>query len=110
LIELLEVIAIIELLMAILMPVLGKVRKQAWSATCQSNQRQMGMGAILFIQDNDGLVPRGGDAAYYDPAAHPNGQTVRWFLRFMKYLSQKPIGNDCRNVKIYKCAAYSDKN
>jgi len=110
LIELLVVIAIIAVLMGILMPVLGKVRKQAWGATCQSNLRQMGMAAVLFIQDNDGLIPRGGGAACYDPVSHPNGQTVRWFLGFMKYLSQKPIGNDYRNVKIYKCAAYPDKN
>jgi prepilin-type N-terminal cleavage/methylation domain-containing protein/prepilin-type processing-associated H-X9-DG protein len=110
LIELLVVIAIIAVLMGILMPVLGKVRKQAWGVTCQSNLRQMGMAAVLFAQDNDGLIPRGGGEANYDPVSHPNGQTVRWFLGFMKYLAHKPINNDYRNVKIYHCAAYPDKN
>jgi hypothetical protein len=39
-----------------------------------------------------------------------SGRTVRWFLGFMKYLAQKTIGNDFRNVKIYRCAAYPHNN
>lgn len=53
LIELLVVISIIALLMAILMPVLGRARKQAWQAVCRSNLRQIGIGAAFYADDND---------------------------------------------------------
>lgn len=43
LIELLVVIAIIALLMGILTPVLGRVRKQARAAACMSQLKQWGL-------------------------------------------------------------------
>ena len=58
LIELLVVIAIIALLLAIMMPVLGKARRQARSAACQGNLRQWGTTLAAFLEDNDGLFPR----------------------------------------------------
>ena len=54
LIELLVVIAIIALLMAILIPVLGAVRKQARAIVCRSNQRQWGDFFCMYTDDNDG--------------------------------------------------------
>ena len=53
LIELLVVIAIIALLMAILMPALTQVRKQAKTAACQMNLRQWGVCWSMYADDND---------------------------------------------------------
>jgi prepilin-type N-terminal cleavage/methylation domain-containing protein/prepilin-type processing-associated H-X9-DG protein len=55
LIELLTVIAIIGILAAILIPVVGKVRDSARNTQCLSNVRQWGQAVILFADDNDGF-------------------------------------------------------
>ena len=54
LIELLVVIAIIALLMAILMPALQRVKRQAGKAACQSNLKQMGLVVSMYTNDFDG--------------------------------------------------------
>lgn len=66
LIELLVVIAIIALLMAILMPALQRVRKQARGVACQSNLRQWGTIFAMYTGDNEGYFPerKGGSDAY----------------------------------------------
>ncbi|MHC4630337.1 MAG: type II secretion system protein [Planctomycetota bacterium] len=55
LIELLVVIAIIALLMAILMPALNRVKKQAQSVSCQAKLKQWGLIFKLYTDDYDGL-------------------------------------------------------
>ena len=57
LIELLVVIAIISLLMAILVPTLQRVRKQARAVACQSNLLQWGVVCSLYTNDNNGKLP-----------------------------------------------------
>jgi prepilin-type N-terminal cleavage/methylation domain-containing protein/prepilin-type processing-associated H-X9-DG protein len=57
LIELLVVIAVIALLMAILLPTLQRVRKQAKAIACQSNLRQWGTLWATWTSDNDGYFP-----------------------------------------------------
>jgi prepilin-type N-terminal cleavage/methylation domain-containing protein len=63
LIELLVVISIIALLMAILMPALQRVRKQAWAVTCRSNLKQMGLTFSMYCEDHNGYFHQedGGD-------------------------------------------------
>ncbi|MCF7957123.1 MAG: type II secretion system GspH family protein, partial [Phycisphaerae bacterium] len=53
LIELLVVISIIALLVAILMPALGKAREQSKKAVCMSNLSQWGKIFGLFLADNE---------------------------------------------------------
>jgi len=57
LIELLVVIAIIALLMAILMPALQRVKKQARVIICKANLKEYGLGARMYLDDNDGSFP-----------------------------------------------------
>jgi len=53
LIELLVVIAIIAILAAILFPVFAKVREKARQISCLSNQKQLALGYMQYVQDND---------------------------------------------------------
>ncbi len=55
LIELLVVIVIIAILAAILFPVFAQAREKARQAACLSNVRQIGMGVLQYLQDNDEL-------------------------------------------------------
>lgn len=57
LIELLTVIAIIGILAAILIPVVGAVRESARASLCVSNMRQMGQGINLYANDHYGEAP-----------------------------------------------------
>ena len=58
LIELLVVIAIIALLMAILMPALQRVKKQAKSVICQAHLKEWATIFAMYTDDNNGFFPR----------------------------------------------------
>jgi prepilin-type N-terminal cleavage/methylation domain-containing protein len=59
LVELLVVIAIIALLMSILLPALGRVRRQAKDVICETNLHQWGICFGMYADDWDGKFMQG---------------------------------------------------
>ncbi|UCD51945.1 MAG: type II secretion system protein [Phycisphaerales bacterium] len=57
LIELLVVVSIIGVLMAVLVPALGRAREQAKFVRCKANLKSYGVLALMYIDDNDGIMP-----------------------------------------------------
>jgi prepilin-type N-terminal cleavage/methylation domain-containing protein/prepilin-type processing-associated H-X9-DG protein len=57
LIELLVVIAIIAILAAILFPVFAQAREKARAISCVSNEKQIALAVIMYVQDNDEGFP-----------------------------------------------------
>jgi prepilin-type N-terminal cleavage/methylation domain-containing protein len=75
LVELLVVIAVIGLLLSILVPALGRARGQADVITCKARLRQLGLGALMYAEDNEARLAV--DPAMLGPS-HENGLTGKW--------------------------------
>ncbi len=71
LIEMLTVIAVIAILTALLLPVLGRARASALSTSCTSKLRQMGMAMHMYVQDQMNRYPH-----YLGPAGSAYGDAV----------------------------------
>jgi len=87
LIELLVVIAIIAILAGLLLPALAKAKERAKVAKCQSNQRQIALGYLLYAGDQSDLLPVAGtpDLAQGVGWVAPS----RWFLEISPYISRQ---------------------
>jgi prepilin-type N-terminal cleavage/methylation domain-containing protein len=76
LIELLVVIAIIGILAALLLPALSSAKQKAWTISCTSNAKQIGIAMRMFADDNEERYPLCGESItwnYGDPSAPTNG-------------------------------------
>jgi prepilin-type processing-associated H-X9-DG protein/prepilin-type N-terminal cleavage/methylation domain-containing protein len=92
LVELLVVISIIALLMGILMPALSRVRIQAMTVVCQSNERQMGLALQTYFIDNENTLPP--SSCHADPDQY-------WLKILTGYTKEKLL---------FKCPADRSKN
>jgi len=82
LIELLVVIAIIAILAAILFPVFAKAREKARQSSCLSNEKQIGLGFLMYAQDYDEILP----------GVHNN--VVYWYDLITPYV---------KNTQLFQC-------
>ena len=51
------VIAIIAILAGMLLPALNKAREKARAASCMSNMKQISTGIMMYVDDNQGILP-----------------------------------------------------
>ena len=96
LIELLVVIAIIAILAAILFPVFAQAREKARQASCLSNEKQLGLALLMYVQDYDEEFPSGSKESY------PNGvANLNYYVAGLGWAGQ--IYPYTKNTGIVKC-------
>src|SRR6059036_3586639 len=90
LIELLVVIAIIAILAAMLLPALSRAKDKAKGIACASNNKQIGLGFMMYASDNNESLPP------LNTGTWPGVTTVWWFkiLDNGKYLTSVSISNN----------------
>ncbi len=110
LIELLVVIAIIAILAALLLPALARAKEQGKRTQCTNNNHQIGLGWIMYADDNNGLYPyTSGWGDFGGQRGTPTATTlwlVPYFGIYTDY-TNRPINKYVVNAQSWKCP--SDK-
>src|SRR5262245_26150029 len=88
LIELLVVVAIIAILASLLLPALARAKEKARSIKCLSNEKQIGLGYLLYASDNSDYLPL---AAHEGDAA-----PCQWFFEISPYIANQIGRASCR--------------
>jgi prepilin-type N-terminal cleavage/methylation domain-containing protein/prepilin-type processing-associated H-X9-DG protein len=91
LIELLVVLSIISLLMGILLPSLGMVKRKTKSLVCKSNLRNIAMGFHTYLDDNRDIMP----PAAQVPSVNITKRPITYYL----------LPELAEEKKIFKCTA-----
>ncbi|MGV3618100.1 MAG: DUF1559 domain-containing protein [Fimbriimonas sp.] len=92
LIELLVVIAIIAILAAILFPVFAQAKEAAKKTSCLSNQKQIGLGLLMYCGDYDDV---------FTQSETGSGQNhITWTTTTMPYIKSGDQGTYANGVKV----------
>ena len=90
LIELLVVIAIIAILAAILFPVFAQAKAAAKKTVCLSNEKQIALGAIMYSNDYDDIMPLQDTVVETAPGVYAVNY---WWFELDTNYNTTPIGN-----------------
>lgn len=88
LIELLTVIAVVGIMVAILIPIVGSVRQNARQSECASNLRQIMTAMYLYIGDNRGYMPVPSRVIPSPNNPSDTSNNSRWSRDLNEYLPQ----------------------
>ena len=90
LIELLVVIAIIAILAAMLLPALGRARRQVKTVQCTHNLKTLGMATSFYLEENDRWLDfQPGGTHYFCTISQFTTTDYAWALDLLPYLSQE---------------------
>src|SRR5688500_16115483 len=87
LVELLVVIGIIALVIGMLLPALGRARRNAKAAQCLSNMRQMQAAALAYAVDHKGWLIQAG----FGHGSVVSDEGVAWFNTLQQYYQNKLV-------------------
>lgn len=100
LVEILVSIGIVAVLIAILLPVLGRVREHSRRSACASNLHRLGQAFAAYASENRGWIPR------HPLQGHP--MYPLWQVRLAKFFRHAPLENwaDIATIKNYQCPSH----